>query len=65
LGDRSIVAAGATVVGDVPPDTVVGGCPAVVIKVLSDTGINRTSADLPEIEQNPVTSAPFSTEVCR
>lgn len=32
IGDRSVIAAGSTVTRDVPPDTVVGGCPARVIK---------------------------------
>ena len=34
IGDRSVIAAGSTVTRDVPPDTVVGGCPARVIKQL-------------------------------
>lgn len=36
IGERSIVASGATVVRDVPSDVVVGGCPAVVIKRLGE-----------------------------
>ena len=34
IGDRSIVAAGAVVNRDVPPDVIVGGVPAKVIKHL-------------------------------
>ncbi|MFP4356293.1 MAG: sugar O-acetyltransferase [Phycisphaerae bacterium] len=35
IGDRSVVAAGAVVVKDVPPDVVVGGNPARLIKQLA------------------------------
>lgn len=35
IGDNAVIAAGADVVKDVPPDTVVGGVPAKVIKKLT------------------------------
>lgn len=35
VGERSIVAAGAVVVSDVPPDCIVGGVPAKIIKYLN------------------------------
>jgi maltose O-acetyltransferase len=38
VGDRAVVAAGAVVTGDVPPDTVVGGNPARVIRELDAPG---------------------------
>jgi acetyltransferase-like isoleucine patch superfamily enzyme len=37
VGARAIVAANSTVTSDVPPDTIVGGCPAVIIKKLIPT----------------------------
>ena len=36
IGEHSIVAAGAVVTKDVPPDVIVGGVPAKVIKRLPD-----------------------------
>ena len=36
IGDNSVVAAGAVVVKDVPPDTVVGGVPAKVLKKIME-----------------------------
>ena len=41
IGDRSIVAAGAVVNRDVPPDVIVGGVPAKVIKHLEISEKNR------------------------
>jgi maltose O-acetyltransferase len=38
VGSNSIVAAGAVVLEDVPPDVVVGGVPARVLKHLSACG---------------------------
>jgi maltose O-acetyltransferase len=36
IGDNSVVAAGSVVTKSVPPDTIVAGNPAVVIKRLSN-----------------------------
>lgn len=36
IGARSVVAAGSVVTSDVPPDTLVGGTPAKVIKALNN-----------------------------
>lgn len=36
IGAGSVIAAGSVVVKDVPPDTVVGGCPAQLIRQLHD-----------------------------
>ena len=36
IGESSVVAAGAVVIRSVPPDTLVGGVPAKVIRELGD-----------------------------
>lgn len=43
VGRGAVVAAGAVVVEDVPPDTVVAGCPARVVK-LRDAGTDKKTA---------------------
>lgn len=40
IGDRAIVAANAVVTKDVPPDTIVGGSPAKIIKTIDQDPIN-------------------------
>lgn len=44
VGARSVVAAGAVVVKDVPPDVVVAGCPARVVKHLTPDAPARAAA---------------------
>ena len=46
IGDNSIVAAGAIVTSDVPPDTVVGGIPARPIRRLDPNARYATRADM-------------------
>ncbi len=43
IGHDAVVAAGAVVVGDVAPGTVVAGCPARVIKVKDDKTASKTA----------------------
>lgn len=43
IGHDAVVAAGAVVVGDVPPNTVVAGCPARVIKVKDEKTAGKTA----------------------
>jgi len=43
IGANAVVAAGAVVVGDVAPNTVVAGCPAKVIKVKDDKTAAKTA----------------------
>ena len=43
IGHDAVVAAGAVVVGDVAPNTVVAGCPARVIKVKDDKTASKTA----------------------
>lgn len=48
IGDRTIVAAGAVVTRDVPPDVIVGGNPAKVIKHIGQKPINPDEVESPE-----------------
>ena len=43
LGHDAVVAAGAVVISDVAPGTVVAGCPARVIKVKDDKTASKTA----------------------
>ena len=43
IGENAVVAAGAVVVGDVAPNTVVAGCPARVIKVKDEKTASKTA----------------------
>ena len=43
IGHDAVVAAGAVVVGDVAPNTVVAGCPARVIKVKDEKTVSKTA----------------------
>ncbi len=43
IGQNSVVAAGAVVIGDVPANTVVAGCPAKVIKVKDEKTAGKTA----------------------
>ena len=43
IGEGAVVAAGAVVVGDVAPNTVVAGCPARVIKVKDEKTASKTA----------------------
>ena len=43
IGENSVVAAGAVVVSDVAPNTVVAGCPAKVIKVKDEKTASKTA----------------------
>ncbi len=45
IGDRAVVAAGAVVTHDVPPDTIVAGNPAVVVKKISPNPANISKAN--------------------
>lgn len=44
IGDRAVVAAGAVVTHDVPPDMIVAGNPAVVVKKISPNPVNISIA---------------------
>ena len=46
IGDRSIVAAGSVVTHNVPPDTIVAGNPAVVVKKIYPNPTNITKAQV-------------------
>ena len=43
IGHDAVVAAGAVVVGDVAPGTVVAGCPAKVIKIKDEKTAGKTA----------------------
>ena len=43
IGHDAVVAAGAVVVSDVAPNTVVAGCPARVIKIKDETTVSKTA----------------------
>ena len=43
IGAGAVVAAGAVVISDVPPDTVVAGCPARIIKRKDETSAAKTA----------------------
>ena len=43
IGRGAVVAAGAVVISDVPPDTVVAGCPAHIIKRKDETSAAKTT----------------------
>ena len=43
IGRAAVVAAGAVVISDVPPDTVVAGCPARIIKRKDETSAAKTA----------------------
>lgn len=43
IGRGAVVAAGAVVISDVPPDTVVAGCPARIIKRKDETSAAKTA----------------------
>ena len=43
IGRGAVVAAGAVVISDVPPDTVVAGCPAHIIKRKDETSAAKTA----------------------
>ena len=43
VGEGAVVAAGAVVIEDVPPHTVVAGCPARVIKQVDDRTAGKTA----------------------
>ncbi len=45
IGEGAVVAAGAVVIGDVPADTVVAGCPARVIKRKDETTSQKTALE--------------------
>lgn len=44
IGENSVVAAGAVVTKDIPPNTLVGGNPARIIRAISNDDINREEA---------------------
>ncbi len=56
VGERALIGAGATVLGDVPADSIAHGCPARV------TGPVRAGMDVPlaaDVQQPPVSKWPF------
>lgn len=48
IGDRSIVGAGAVVTHDVPPDTVVAGNPAKIVKEIDQKAVNPDDVVTPD-----------------
>ena len=53
VGENSLVAAGSVVTKDVPPDTLVGGSPARVIRSIGDRGNDRKRSKL-ELQTDPL-----------
>lgn len=61
IGDRAIVAANAVVTKDVPPDTIVGGNPAKIIKTIDQDPVNPDEILTPEELQAKLSKHTLST----